>query len=151
MKLSRGWTMYTRHKICKNEKLFSISSDTFKTSGWPTWKAYLSTPLTLFAQLHGLWGLVLCMLYIQCKDESKGLEVHNLLLHTNCLQICRSVKASCLQLQLTTQTGNLQQSKFSTCWLKSPFLCLCPKFQICPFSLLECTVLHWCNQLSNNQ
>ena len=32
--------------------------------------------------------------------------------------------------------------KFATCGLKSPFLCLYPKFQTCPFSSLGCTVLH---------
>ena len=41
--------------------------------------------------------------------------------------------------------------KFATCGLKSPFLCLYPKFQTCPFSLLVCTVLHWRNQQGGNQ
>ena len=41
--------------------------------------------------------------------------------------------------------------KFTTCGLKSPFLCLYPKFQTCPFSSLGCTVLHWRNQQGGNQ
>ena len=32
--------------------------------------------------------------------------------------------------------------KFATCGVKSLFLCLYPKFQTCPFSLLGCTVPH---------
>ena len=41
--------------------------------------------------------------------------------------------------------------KFATCGLKSPFLCLYPKFQTCPFSSLGCTVLYWHNQQGSNQ
>ena len=47
--------------------------------------------------MHG-WGLVLCMLYIQCKDETKGWEVkwHNLLLHTNYLKFAEGWRLAVL-------------------------------------------------------
>jgi len=113
--LSRSWTVYTRHKICKNG---SILSDTSKlwSQGDPRGRCTHSphSPC-LNGCMHG-WGLGLCMPYTQCKDETKGWEVkwHNLLLH---IKICRRVNAS--SLHLTTGTGSLQ----SCSPLIIPFLC----------------------------
>ena len=118
MKLSRGWTVYTRHKICIEMELnihlafewhIQALTASFKTQGWPTWKVYSFTPLTLFALLHAQVRRSVMHVVHTLQKWNKGLrsEVNNLLLHIHRLSlICRRVKAS--SLHLTTRTGNLQ-------------------------------------------
>ena len=66
--------MYRNENLYHFEWHIQALTVSFKTQGWPTWKVYSFTPLTLFAWLHACkgGGLVLCMLYIQCKNETKG-------------------------------------------------------------------------------
>ena len=63
------------HMYCMRHTAFWVTHPTktvsFKTPGWPMWRC------TLLTLLHGCMhrlGLVLCMLYMHCKGETKGWE-----------------------------------------------------------------------------